>query len=107
MTECEKILLIEILLLDVRLNFARRVSERVKFAKTLCVELGGDFEILAKDCDKFLNGSSRDGRYFRRDFPHGYQNMDVLHGLARNLQDKSSEFKKCVATYITCSDFIF
>ena len=107
MTRNEKILLIELLLWDVRLNFADNVSPRVKFAKTLCMELGGDFEILAKDCDEFLADSSCDGRYFRDDFPHGYENMETLHGLSHSFKDKSSEFQKYVKTYITCPNYVF
>lgn len=107
MTEREKILLVELLLRDVRLNFADTVSPRVKFAKTLCMELGGDFEILSKDCDEFLADSGCDGRYFRNDFPHGYECMEALHNLSNTYKDKSLEFQKYVKTYITCPDFIF
>jgi len=107
MTINEKILLIELLLWDVRLNFADKVSPRVKFAKTLCMELGGDFEILAKDCDEFLKDRYRDGRYFRDDFPHGYEGMETLHNLSNTYQDKSLEFQKYAKTYITCPDYIF
>jgi len=103
----EKILMIQCLLHDVRLDFSDKVNRRVEFAINLCNELGDDFLILAGECKDFLEDDFTDGRYFRDDFPYGYLNMEKLHGLTQTYNDKSSEFKKYVDRLVTCKDMLF
>ncbi len=55
MTKEEKILLIDVVLQDVRGDWSRNLVERVDYVRNLCREIGGKFNILAKDCDKFLD----------------------------------------------------
>lgn len=126
----EKILLVELLLHDVRCNWGEKVKERVEYAIKLCDEIDKEsdiqgFRTLKEECNIFLkifgvndsrmefpNGNveeycSVDGRYFRDDYPYGYENMSTIHGLSYNLNDKSDEFKEVVKEYITCPNMLF
>ena len=107
MTEQEKIFLIECLLRDIRASWAEKVSKRTRLAKSLCLGLGGDFCKLAIECDKFLAEEFIDGRFFRTEFPYGYEDMDMLHKLPHTLNDKSDEFKKYVEEYILYPESLF
>lgn len=108
MSEKEKIFLIQCLLYDIRLNWSTSVKRRAELAKKLCLEIGSDdFLTLAKECDTFLSYDNIDGRFFRYEFPNGYENMDNLHGLSHTLQDKSDEFNGYATEYLTCIEHIF
>ena len=60
MSDKEKIYLIQCLLEDVRGNWAEKVEERIKLAKQLCLEVGGDFCKLANECDDFLSQEDKE-----------------------------------------------
>lgn len=108
MSREEQIYLIQCILEDVRGNWAFQVEERVEFAKDLCEELGDkDFITLAGECAEFLSMEDKDGRFFRADFPYGYQDMDKLHNLPHTLADKSDEFKGLADVYITYPEYRF
>lgn len=110
MSREETIYMIQCLLQDIRGNWGEKVEERAELAKDLCEELGEkDFLTLASECAEFLAMEScdRDGRYFRAEFPYGYENMDKLHGLSHTLADKSNEFKRLAEVYITCPEYHF
>jgi len=106
----EKILLIQCLLYDIRLNWGDDIESRINLVKKICLELGGDFETLAKQCDAFLDMKNKcgyvDGRFFREEFPYGYENMYNLHSLINTLSNRSQEFKK-YAKNITYPDIVF
>lgn len=103
----EKILMVQCLLHDVRLDFSDQVNRRVELAINLCNELGDDFLILVGECKDFLEDEFTDGRYFRDDFPYGYLGMEELHGLTNTYQNRSSEFKQLFNNYINCPEYIF
>ncbi len=110
MSREETIYMIQCLLQDIRGNWGEKVEERAELAKDLCEELGEeDFLTLASECAEFLAMEScdRDGRYFRAEFPYGYENMDKLHGLPHTLADKSDEFKGLAEVYITYPEYRF
>lgn len=115
----EKILLVQLLLIDVRCNWGWENTgnddcSRVTKAKELCEELANGLEddrylILASCCDEYIRNYyyDGDGRYFRDSFPYGYEYMDILHGLESTYADKSDEFKMIVNKYITYPDSRF
>ncbi len=110
MSREEKIFMVQCLLQDIRSNWMDDVEDRAEMAKDLCEELGEEeFLTLASECAEFLTMDpvSRDGRYFREEFPYGYENMDKLHNLSHTLADKSDEFKKLADLYITCPECRF
>ena len=107
MTYEEKILMVELLLKDIRGNWAYGVEERVDYAKKICNELGGDFLILAKECEKFESSEEGDGRYFRASFPYGYENMGNLHNLQYTINDKSEDFRVNALLYLTYPEYAF
>lgn len=107
MTCEEKILMVELLLRDIRYNWAYYVKERVGYTKELCNELGGDFLILAKKCDEFESSSEVDGRCFRKSFPYGYENMENIHNLRHTIEDKSENFRKNALLYLTYPEYAF
>ncbi|MBR6289432.1 MAG: hypothetical protein IKR19_08855 [Acholeplasmatales bacterium] len=108
MDENEKIYLIYCLLKDVRLDWSKNTNKRVKLARKLCLELNrDDFLPLVHVCDYYLQ-HEEDGRYFRQEFPVGYENMDKLHGLTgTKLSDRSEIFKSYIKTYILHPDMLF
>lgn len=106
MTREEKILLIQLILRDVRLNWTEPKARVVK-AKELCLEIGGDdFKRLAKVCDEYMKDYG-DGRFFRDTFPEGYEEMDTIHGLASTFLDKSEEFKQAAERILSCPEHAF
>lgn len=107
MSREENIYLIECLLRDVRGNWAGNVESRVNKAKELCEELGGDFLNLAERCERFLVCKNIDGRFFRDEFPQGYQGLDNFHYLTANLKDKSQEFQDIAEELITYPEYLF
>lgn len=112
----EKILLIQLLLIDVRCNWGwentgNNVCSRVAKVRDLCEELANTLDdnrylILARCCDEYISTfyDDGDGRYFRNVFPYGYEDMDNLHGLESTFLDKSDEFKQVAEKYITYPD---
>lgn len=113
MTKNEKIFMIDCLLRDIRLSWAKKEDneKRCALAMSLCQDLGGDFLILAQDCNTFyydlLMDDSVDGRYFRDEFPHGYYDLDKIHRCSFTLSDKSRDIKKAVSKYIVCPECLF
>lgn len=109
MNRDEMIYAVYCLLYDIRLNWSEKVKERVEFAIKICHKLGGDFEVLAQECENFgeFGYDEIDGRFFRDDFPYGYYGIEKLHNCSNNTNDKSIEFNMLVDEYITCPDCIF
>ena len=114
----EKILLVQLLLEDVRLNWCwekdGEICSRTIKARDLCEELVSDlgddkFSILVDCCNEYISTyfENMDGRYFRDVFPYGYQDMEILHNLTRTFSDKSDEFKMIIKEYITYPQYIF
>ena len=108
MTRNETIRLIEVLLRDIRGNSSCYVYRRVKLAEKLCLSLENeDFKTLADKCNSFAtreHTDSCDGRYFRAEFPYGYEEMEKLYDPDFNwktFKDKSEEFKNYVLEYVT------
>ena len=106
----EKILLIQLLLEDIRGNWADNAEDRALKAKSLCEEVASEtknneFMILAEFCDTYINTSKRwddwDGRFFRQTFPMGYEKMDKLHNLKPTFNNKSKDFQTIAKEYIT------
>lgn len=114
----EKILLVESLLYDVRLDWSVKetVNARLLVAAIACnqleddYELGQEFSILREDIVQLLaTGKPVDGRLFRERFPDGYIGMDKLHGFKRpyDLSECCEAFVKLVDICITCKNWIF
>ena len=104
----EKILLVELLLRDIRGNWVR-TNKRLKTAYTLCEELstdevyGEEFKVLAKEIKDW---DKSDGRYFRSEFPYGYEMMGYTHKLPYTYKDRSNEFKD-MAKLLTYPEYSF
>ena len=111
MTRNEMIYMVQCLLYDVRLDWAHNVEQRVELARHYCLELNDDFNTLADRCVNYLNTVEKegnfDGRYFREDFPLGYENMNKLHSLSNKLADKSEEFIRIARENLRCIEFMF
>ncbi len=110
MTDKEKIFLIQCLLEDIRCNWGWDVQSRVRRAKELCDELGGEFETLSDECTSFLKlfeDGDTDGRYFRSKFPYGYEDMDKLHKLPHTFKDKSKAFQYDAEYFLTYPEYRF
>jgi hypothetical protein len=114
MTIKEKILLVQLLLLDIRGNwgweqYGNAPLSRARMAKDLCEEIAydindNDYLALADSCSEYIEhcyDGYGDGRWFRDQFPMGYEGMDELHGLAFTYKDKSDEFKSIAEAYLT------
>lgn len=112
MSITEKILLVELLLIDIRGNWGwendHGICSRAVKARTLCEELASEladerFMVLADRCSDYIADyfEDGDGRYFREAFPHGYENLDNMHDLEYTFADKSDEFKVVVDDYLT------
>ena len=109
MSRDEMIYAVHCLLYDIRLNWSEKVKERVELAIKICRKLGGDFEVLAQECENFgeFGYDEIDGRFFRDDFPYGYYGIEKLHNCSNDINDRSIEFNMFVDEYITCPDYIF
>ena len=115
----EKILLVQLLLIDIRCNWGwekdKGICSRAKKARDLCNDIANRLNddrylTLASRCDEYIRDCSNgygDGRYFRDTFPYGYEDMDNLHGLKTTFSDKSEEFKTIAKSYITYPDTRF
>ena len=109
----EKILLVQLLLEDIRGNWGWERTgvfcSRVNKAKDLCEEIANELNddnyfILAGSCGEYISlceDGDDDGRFFREEFPKGYENMDELHGLDFTYKDKSDDFKTIAKEYLT------
>jgi hypothetical protein len=112
----EKILLVQLLLEDIRGNWGcgwtgKDALERAVKARDLCEEIASELNddnylTLADSCNGYIRYyyEDGDGRWFRAEFPHGYENMNVLHGLESTYMDKSDEFKSVAEEYLTYPD---
>lgn len=119
MTTNEKILLVQLLLEDIRGNWGWEnvkgvICHRANKAKELCEEIAGeiantDFLTLANACAIYIKyyHEDGDGRFFRDAFPHGYNNMENLHGLSSTINDKSAELKELALEFLTYPEFRF
>ncbi len=109
MNRDEMIYAVYCLLYDIRLNWSEKVKERIELAIKICHKLGGDFEVLAQECENFgeFGYDEIDGRFFRDDFPYGYYGTEKLHNCSNDINDRSIEFNMFVDEYITCPDCIF
>lgn len=117
----EKILLVQLLLIDIRGNWGyafngENAESRAAKAEFLCKEIASELDdnnyiTLANTCDSYIKGSREwgdwDGRYFRDKFPNGYENMDALHGLTHTYKDKSDDFKVAAEKYLTYPEHRF
>ena len=107
MTRNETIRLIEVLLRDLRGSWRCYNTRRARLAEYLCRSLNEDsFNTLADRCRSFYqinDTDSCDGRYFRAEFPYGYEEMEKLYDEdfdRSTLEDKSDEFKAYVKEYV-------
>ena len=107
MSEQEKILLIELILNDIRLNWADSVSSRVETAYRLCGEISTRSDDFLHLGEVIREWDHSDGRYFRDTFPEGYEDMSNLHNLDYRLNDKSDEFKRVVDSVLTYPEYLF
>lgn len=118
MSITEKILLVQLLLIDIRCNWGWEndggICNRASKARKLCEELASElsderFMTLASCCGEYITNyfEDGDGRYFRDVFPYGYEDMDKLHDLDPTFLDKSDEFKSIAEAYITYPDTRF
>lgn len=108
MTKQEKLLLLQLILEDVRSNWAFSVRERISGALELAEELKdveGMDELIETIKDYEID--TGDGRYFRDNYPCGYLEMDSLHELEKTFNDKSDEFKKKAKQLLTYPEYRF
>lgn len=114
----EKILMVQLLLQDIRGNWGWEnddgICSRAIKARDLCEEIASELNddkylTLANSCNEYIETyfENGDGRYFRDEFPYGYENMDGLHGLKYTFKDKSDDFKMVVKEYLTYPDYLF
>lgn len=97
----EKVLALQLILEDIRGNWGWDLQERVDKAKEICEGLShkdDDFKTLLSTIEEFKAEMEEepewvDGRFFRNEFPCGYENMSMLHGLNNTYKDKSDQFK--------------
>lgn len=98
MNEKEKLLLLQLILEDIRGNWAFDLERRYEMALDLSKELKLENFINSiteyiENCD---NGDN-DGRFFRMSYKEGgYINLEELHGLENTILDKSDDFKAMV-----------
>jgi hypothetical protein len=107
MTNEEKIFLIEVILTDIRYNWADTLAPRMDEAYRLCGELAETDERFLRLGEVIREWDRSDGRYFRAEFPEGYEGMGSLHKLDRALKDKSPDFQLIVDDIITYPEYRF
>ena len=114
----EKILLIELLLRDIRGNWGwendKGICSRAIEARDLCEEVANELDdnnylILANTCNTYIENyyDDGDGRWFRCEFPEGYEDMDNLHCLSYTYNDKSDDFRSIAKEYLTYPKYMF
>ncbi|MCM3560616.1 hypothetical protein [Brevibacillus borstelensis] len=102
----EKILLLQLLLLDIRGNWGWENKSRSLKAQELADELG--FEAHAEHIREYREWGEEDGRHFRTSVNNGgYEGMDDWHGLKHTFTDKSDEFKAIAKEYLTFPEYRF
>lgn len=106
----EKLLAIELILRDIRSTWRieDKLIERTSKAYKLSNEIINDKEctdylkydmyIMINCINEFIDDIEIgcDGRYFREEFPYGYEEMGKIHGLDYIYNDKSEEFKNII-----------
>jgi hypothetical protein len=93
MNDREKTLLLQLILEDIRGNWAYDLDSRVLMARELAEELS-----LKAHQDRIDAFEYDDGRHFRTSYlDGGYEGMEVLHGLSQTIADKSPEFQQAAA----------
>lgn len=106
----EKMLMLQLILEDIRGNWAYDAEERALKASSLCEEIANetgnkDFLLLADFCDVYISTSKKlddwDGRFFRNPFPRGYEDIGKMHKLKPTYKDKSKDFQTTATEYLT------
>lgn len=101
----EKLLALELILKDIRLNWSDDLEYRINAAEKISLDLlmnekyNKDMECMLKSIRKFKKTVYDvwcDGRYFRTNYPMGYKGMSCLHNLTYTYEDKSYKFKDVV-----------
>lgn len=109
MNKPEKVLLLELLLKDIRLNWNYKVEERLNKALEIAKELQFDAQILK--IEEFMKNKDTDeiiGSYFRCNIEDGgYIGMEFHHQLSYSYMNKSVEFKSAVDSIFVCAEFLF
>lgn len=107
----EIMLMVELLLRDIRGNWGwENEGNRATKAKELAESLAGKvygMEMLSIQIGKYMDSSDKDGRFFRNEFPYGYEYMKAVHGLDSTIKDKSEDFIKTAKEYITYPNVVF
>ena len=102
MTEKEKILLLQLLLIDMRGSFpvGGWEDKRMIKARDLAIELGLEkHQERIRELAEDEEDDYKDGRHFRCDVAlGGYEGMSVLHGLDLTFHDKPIEFRKAATS---------
>ena len=103
MDKNEKLLLLQLILEDIRGNWAFQVEERVDEALKIAedLELEQFINSIEEFWQDFVDGCE-DGRCFRKHYDDGgYIGMKEVHGLEPTALDKSDEFKSkiCILTF--------
>ena len=111
----EKIILIDCLLRDIRADWSSRLKLRASLAALLCKEVSDfykerslnhlepaysapvsiwkDFFTLGNRCIEFIDCHYDDGRYFREEFPYGYEGLSGFYDIPISFVERSDEFK--------------
>lgn len=109
MTNNEKILLLQLILIDIRGNWADHLEERTEKALELAKELNlkAHIESIEEYIEECGFGDN-DGRFFRMSYEEGgYENMEILHGLrCDTVMKKSDAFKEAIGI-LTYPDYRF
>lgn len=112
----EKILLVQLLLEDIRIDWSHNAESRALKAKSLCEELANatnneEYMTLADFCETYVKSSKRwgdwDGRFFRQSFPMGYEKMDKLHGMSHTIKNRSDDFRDVTKDYLISPELVF
>ena len=101
----EKLLALELILKDIRVNWSDDLDDRINTAEEISLDLlmnekyNKDMELMLKSIREFketIDDVWCDGRHFRTNYPKGYKGMSGLHGLDYSYEDKSDKFKEVV-----------
>lgn len=103
----EKILLLQLILEDIRGNWGWDLGKRTLKAGELAKELDLKEHISNINLFKtYILDGDVDGRYFRDSYKSGgYEGMEELHGLDREIEGKSEEFLKEFEEYMTYPEY--
>ncbi|WJJ55365.1 hypothetical protein QB910_000121 [Dabrowskivirus KKP3916] len=109
MNDKEKTLLLELILRDIRANWAFDLEKRVNVALNLATELKLEKHIgCIADFQQTMGSNWCDGRHFRTSVEYGgYEGMSSMHNLEYTYNDKSEEFKAMAYEYITYPEYAF